>query len=242
MRLNKYLAQAGLGSRRGSESLIREGRVSVNGHIVIELGVTVDPVGDVVAVDQKTVRLTATPVYLALNKPSGYLTTVTDPFNRPTVMDLLKNVSERVVPIGRLDLDSKGLLLLSNDGELGHLLTHPRFGVEKEYRAVVTGAPTQTALSQFEEGLLIENRITAPAKARVITRGADQSVLELIVCEGRKRQIRLMCEAIGHPVITLKRVRIGPIHLGELPEGTWRQLAPLEVRALLQSVQGQDDL
>ena len=241
MRLNKYLAQAGLASRRGSELLIRDGRVSVNGCMVTELGITVDPLVDVVAVDNLTVGLTATSIYVALNKPSGYLTTVSDPFNRPTVMDLVKDVSEGVVPIGRLDLDTEGLLLLSNDGELGHFLTHPRFGVEKEYHAVVMGSPTQIALNQIENGLLIDNRITAPAKARVLSSGVGQSLIELIVYEGRKRQIRLMCEAVGHPVITLKRVRIGPIQLGKLPTGRWRPLASSEVQLLLQSVRGKDD-
>ena len=242
MRLNKYLAQAGLGSRRGSELLIREGRVSVNGGLVTNLGVTVDPLVDVIAVDHNTVRLKATSVYVALNKPPGYVTTVTDPFNRPTVMDLVRNVSEGVVPIGRLDMDTEGLLLLSNDGELAHFLTHPRFGVEKEYHAVVMGSPTQNALEQLENGLLIEDRITAPAKARLLTTSANQSLIELVVYEGRKRQIRLMCEAVGHPVITLKRVRIGPIQLGNLPTGRWRPLASSEFGELLHQVREKNDL
>jgi 23S rRNA pseudouridine2605 synthase len=238
-RLQKILSQAGLASRRTTEQLMREGRVSVNGRTVTELGTKADPATDDIRVDGRRVRAAERKRYLLLNKPRGYVSTRSDPQHRPTVIDLLAGVREYVYPVGRLDFDSEGLLILTNDGDLAARLTHPRHGVERVYEARVRGVPDRRALDRLAKGITIEGRRTAPARARLIDAGrvmapaaTQQATIELTLREGRKRQVRLMCDAIGHPVIRLRRVRIGPIADTRLKTGHWRELTQKEIAAL----------
>jgi 23S rRNA pseudouridine2605 synthase len=225
-RVHKVLARAGVASRRRCEELIAEGRVAVNGE-VIGLGAQLDVQRDIVTVDGAFVPLAPDAVYYALNKPTGYVTTAHDPQGRPTVVELVP-YEPRVVPVGRLDLDTEGLLLLTNDGELTHRLTHPSFGVEKEYLAEVEGTPSRGALRRLREGVELEDGPTAPAKVALV----PPNVVRLVIHEGRNRQVRRMCAAVGHPVQRLVRVRIGPIVIGTLAPGQWRALEGVEVRAL----------
>lgn len=241
-RLQKILSQAGLASRRTTEQLMREGRVSVNGRTVTELGTKADPATDDIRVDGRRVRPAERKRYLLLNKPRGYVSTRSDPQRRPTIIDLLEGVREYVYPVGRLDFDSEGLLILTNDGDLVARLTHPRHGVERMYEARVRGVPDRRALERLAKGITIEGRRTAPANARLIDSGrvtapeaSQQATIELTLREGRKRQVRLMCDAIGHPVIRLRRVRIGPIADTRLKTGHWRELTAKEITALKRS-------
>ena len=225
-RLQKVLAAAGLGSRRACEELIAEGRVTVDG-AVATLGQRVDPETAQVAVDGVPLSVRPGLVYYLLNKPPGVVTTASDPEGRPTVVDLVPR-EPRVFPVGRLDADTQGLLILTNDGDLAHRLTHPSSGVEKEYLAEVEGVPTPGELRQLRTGVLLDDGMTAPAKASLVPpRG-----IRLTIHEGRKRQVRRMCAAIGHPVVRLVRVRIGPLADRSLAPGQWRALRPDEVRAL----------
>lgn len=236
-RLQKVLAAAGYGSRRACEEIIRQGRVQVNGQVVTELGTKVDPNLDEISVDGMPIAGPAEKVYLILNKPPGYISTVHDPWGRPTVLDLIPRQG-RPYPVGRLDVESEGLLLLTNDGGLTHHLTHPRYEQEKEYLALVKGHPTDAALSQLRRGVDLEEGRTAPAKvSRVSQREGLETPpgttwLRIVIHEGRKRQIRRMCAAVGHPVQRLIRVRMGPIELGDLPVGEHRPLSAKEVRRL----------
>jgi 23S rRNA pseudouridine2605 synthase len=236
LRLQKILSAAGVASRRAAERLIVEGRVTVNGATVTTLGTRADPGEDDIRVDGAPVGGAERPRYLLLNKPRRFLSTRSDPRGRPTVIDLLRGVKERVYPVGRLDWDSEGLVLLTNDGDLAVRLTHPRHGVPREYHARVRGAPDQRALRRLERGVIIDGRRTLPAEVSIVEteRGArgDQTVLSIVLREGRTRQVRRMCEAIGHPVVRLRRVRIGPIADSSLRTGTFRELTPAEVRRL----------
>jgi 23S rRNA pseudouridine2605 synthase len=225
-RLQKVLARLGFGSRRVCEDLIADGRVTVNGRPA-GLGERVDPEVDRVEVDGAPVGIRPGLVYLLLNKPAGVVTTADDPQGRPTVVGLVP-AEPRVFPVGRLDLETEGLLLLTNDGELAHRLTHPSFGVEKEYLAQVEGRPSRAALRRLREGVELEDGPTAPARVSSV----EPDVLRIVVHEGRNRQVRRMCEAVGHPVRRLVRVRIGPLADRSLAPGAWRALAPEEVRAL----------
>jgi len=225
-RVHKILARAGVASRRRCEELIAEGRVAVNGEVV-ELGAQVDVHNDIVTVDGAFVPLAPDAVYYVLNKPTGYVTTAHDPQGRPTVVDLVPS-DPRVFPVGRLDLDTEGLLLLTNDGELTHRLTHPSFGIEKEYLAEVEGEPTRGELRRLREGVELDDGMTAPAKVALV----HPNVVRVVIHEGRNRQIRRMCAAIGHPVVRLVRVRIGTLVTGSLAPGQWRPLDGDEVRAL----------
>ncbi len=233
MRLQKFLARAGVASRRGSENLMTAGRVSVNGQVVSELGSKVDPRVDVVRVDGREVRLADSAVTLMLNKPSGYLTTMSDPFGRPTVADLVP-VSRYpgLFPIGRLDFDTTGILLFSTDGELGNGLLHPRRHVDKSYIARVDGRVGAREVRALCEGVMLEDGITLPAEVEVASADARESVLRITIHEGRKRQVRRMCEFVGHPVRELHRSRFGPLELGDLAEGSWRLLTDEEVESL----------
>jgi 23S rRNA pseudouridine2605 synthase len=225
-RLQKVLAQRGLGSRRTCEELIVAGRVRVNGAVAV-LGRRVDPVSDRVSVDDVPVAVRPGLVYYLLNKPIGVVSTAADPHGRPAVTGLVPS-EPRVHPVGRLDADSEGLLLLTNDGDLTFRLTHPSFGVEKEYLVAVEGTPKPGVLRQLREGVDLEDGRTSPARvARVGTNG-----LRITIHEGRNRQVRRMCDAVGHPVRRLVRTRIGAIRVGVLAPGEWRELAPEEVRAL----------
>lgn len=231
-RLHKRIAASGLCSRRAAEDLIREGRVTVNGELVIELGVKVGP-DDVVAVDGRT--LTEAKLYtLLLNKPKGYVTTLKDPQGRRTIADLLPDLGVQLKPVGRLDKDTEGLLICTNDGDLALRLTHPRYGIEKEYLAVVEGEPDDKSLEKLRKGIYIEGGKTSPAFVARDPRSG--STLKIIIHEGRKRQIRLMCLAIGHPVKSLKRVRIGHLRIRGVPRGTCRMLGKVEVEELRKSV------
>jgi 23S rRNA pseudouridine2605 synthase len=235
-RLQKILSQAGLASRRTTEQLMREGRVTVNGQTVTELGTKADPAVDDIRVDGRRVRAAERKRYLLLNKPRGYVSTRDDPQRRRTVIDLLEGVREYVYPVGRLDFDSEGLLILTNDGELTARLTHPRHGVERVYEARVRGVPDRHALERLAGGVVIDGRRTSPARARLIRTfdapSGPQALVELTIREGRKRQVRLMCDAIGHPVVRLRRVRIGPISDTRLKTGHWRELTDREIAAL----------
>jgi 23S rRNA pseudouridine2605 synthase len=235
-RLQKILSQAGLASRRTTEQLMREGRVSVNGRTVTELGTKADPETDDIRVDGRRVRAAERRRYLLLNKPRGYVSTRSDPQRRPTVIDLLPGVREYVYPVGRLDFDSEGLLILTNDGELTARLTHPRHGIERVYEARVRGVPDRHALERLARGVALEGRRTAPAKARLLRTFegplGPEAIVELTLREGRKRQVRLMCDAVGHPVVRLRRVRIGPISDDRLKSGCWRELTPAEIGKL----------
>jgi 23S rRNA pseudouridine2605 synthase len=228
-RLQKVLARVGYGSRRTCEELIAEGRVSVNGEIAV-LGRRVEVGKDLVAVDGGPVGILPGLVYYLLNKPAGVVTTADDPQGRPTVLDLVPG-SPRVFPVGRLDFATEGLLLLTNDGELAQLLAHPRFGVEKEYLAEVSGVPGPAAVRRLREGVELDGETTAPARVAAVSPG----VLRLVIHEGRNRQVRRMCEAVGHPVLRLVRTRIGPLSDRSLRPGTYRPLAISEVRALTEA-------
>jgi len=232
-RLQKVLARAGLGSRRVCEDLIDDGRVTVNGTIAV-LGARVDTAGDVVAVDGVPIGVAPGLVHYLLNKPAGVVTTAEDTHGRPTVVELVPS-EPRVHPVGRLDLETEGLLLLTNDGGLTHRLTHPSFGVEKEYVAEVDGTPGRGALRRLREGVDLEDGPTAPAKASVLGPG----MVRITIHEGRNRQVRRMCEAVGHPVRRLVRTRIGPLRDPHLGPGRWRPLTQDELRALERSVSDQ---
>jgi 23S rRNA pseudouridine2605 synthase len=232
-RLQKVLARAGLGSRRVCEELIADGRVTVNGEVA-RLGRRVDPDRDAVALDGVSVIVRDDLVYYLLNKPTGYVSTASDPEGRPTVVDLVPE-TPRVFPVGRLDSDTEGLLLLTNDGDLTHLLTHPRFGVVKTYLAEVEGDPAPAAVRALREGVELDDGLTAPARVTVVQRRGDTAAVELGIHEGRNRQVRRMCEAVGHPVVRLVRTRIGPLRDGSLKPGTWRALTQAEVRRLYEA-------
>jgi 23S rRNA pseudouridine2605 synthase len=225
-RLQKVLARVGLGSRRACEELIAQGRVRVDG-AVADLGRRVDPATARVEVDGIPLGVAPGLVHYLLHKPAGVVTTASDPQGRPTVVELVPD-EPRVFPVGRLDQDTEGLLVLTNDGDLAQLLTHPRFGVEKEYLAHVEGEPSRRAVRKLREGIELEDGLTAPAQANLVAPG----LIRLTIHEGRNRQVRRMCEAIGHPVQRLVRVRIGPIADRRLKSGTWRDLTPDEVRSL----------
>lgn len=233
MRLQKFLATCGVASRRKSEELINSGRVKVNDTIITEMGFKVNPNIDKVYVDNKKVALEERKVYIMLNKPTGYVTTVSEQFNRKKVTDLV-NVPYRIFPVGRLDYNTSGLLILTNDGELTYRLTHPKFKVEKVYIAKIKGIPTKEELNAFESGLKIENYITAPAKIKILKELNGNSIVEVTIREGKNRQVRKMCDAIGHSVLELKRIKMGRIHLGNLEIGNWRYFTEREIAYLKQ--------
>ena len=233
MRLNKFLAHAGVCSRREADRWIAEGRVSVNGRVVLELGEKIDPARDKVAASGKPVRgVEERQVYVLLNKPAGRVVSVKDPFGRPTVMDLLKSVPVRVYPVGRLDLDTEGALLLTNDGDLALRLTHPRYGVAKTYEARVEGDPRPEDLEKVRHGIFLEGRKTAPARVDVLRRSHRHTTLRVEIHEGRKREIRKLFEAVGYPVDRLVRIDFAGLTLDELKPGAWRYLRAAEVKRL----------
>ena len=238
MRLQKFLARAGVASRRGSENLMTAGRVRVNGQVVSELGSRVDPHTDTVTVDGREVHLADSAVTLMLNKPAGYLTTMSDPFNRPTVADLVP-VSRYpgLFPIGRLDFDTTGILLFSTDGELGNGLLHPRHHVDKSYTARVEGRIGLKQIQALREGVALEDGMTLPAEVELIKAHRSSSILRITIHEGRKRQVRRMCEFVGHPVLELNRCSFGPLSLGDLPQGSWRLLSNSEITSLRRAAQ-----
>jgi len=238
LRLQKVLSQAGVASRRLAEELIAQGRVQVNGVTVTALGTKADPDADEIKVDGRRIHAQKRKRYILLHKPRGYITTRSDPQGRPTVLDLLRGIREYIYPVGRLDYDSEGLLLLTNDGDLAARLTHPRHEVDKVYEARVRGVPDDHVLERLAKGVTIEGKRTAPAKVRLIDPpkkfpGEDeQTRIELAIHEGRQRQVRKMFDAVGHPVVRLRRVRIGPIADPDIPPGHWRELTPQEIAKL----------
>ncbi|MGI8588240.1 MAG: pseudouridine synthase [Chloroflexia bacterium] len=233
-RLQKVLAHAGVASRRAAEELITAGRVQVDGRTVTELGTRVDPARARITLDGEPVRppATAGTTYI-LNKPSGVVSTSDDPQGRSTVVGLVPP-EPRVYPVGRLDADTEGLLLLSDDGDLTYRLTHPRYAVDKEYEALVRGYVTQESLRRLSEGVLLagDDRPTAPAKVEQIARAGENTLLRFVIHEGRNRQIRRMMAAVGGHVLRLRRVRLGPLALGDLPPGGWRRLSAEEIAEL----------
>jgi 23S rRNA pseudouridine2605 synthase len=232
MRLQKFLAEAGVASRRKAEELIKSGHVKVNGDVTCEMGVKVSR-EDWVELDDRPIRIEGEKVYVMLNKPEGFVTTVKDQFARPTVLDLVKEFHSRIYPVGRLDYDTSGLLLLTNDGDFTYTLTHPKNEKKKVYEAEVKGVPEKESLMNFEKGLKIEDYVTSPAKVKLVKKEKNSSVLRITIHEGRNRQVRKMCAAIGHPVIKLARVAFGGLELGNLTEGKWRCLTENEVRKLI---------
>jgi 23S rRNA pseudouridine2605 synthase len=238
-RLQKVLSQAGIASRRAAEKLIAEGRVTVNGRTIREMGVKADLAEDDVRVDGRRVKGAQRQRYILLHKPAGYVTTRSDPQRRRTVIDLLHSVREYVYPVGRLDYDTEGLLLLTNDGEFAAMLTHPRHGVERTYEARVAGVPSEEAIQRLRTGIPLDGRRTLPAdvvmparpRARREPRDGE-TVLIITIREGRNRQVRRMCEAVGHPVRKLTRTKIGPIADRRLKPGEWRELSAGEIRSL----------
>jgi len=242
IRLQKLLSEAGVASRRASERLIQDGRVSVNGRIVTELGTRANPVRDVVRVDERRVKHNQPRRYLLLNKPRGYVTTRHDPQKRQTVLDLISRVRQYVYPVGRLDYDSEGLLLLTNDGDLAAHLTHPRHIIERVYEVLISGVPSSNKLRSLSSGISIDGHLTAPAYVVLLggqrrsvngsDKGRDQSRVQITLREGRNRQVRRMFEVIGHEVIRLKRTRLGPLRIRGLKLGEHRELTAVEVAAL----------
>jgi len=239
-RLQKLLSQAGVASRRAAERLIAEGRVTLNGSTVREMGVKADPTVDDIRVDGRRVKSAERPRYLLLNKPKGFVTTRSDPQRRPTVIDLVRGVREYVYPVGRLDYDSEGLLLLTNDGDLAAKLTHPRHGVERTYEARVAGMPDGEALDRLRRGIPLDGHRTLPAKVVLVheKRRDGNGLLRITIREGRNRQVRRMCEAVGHPVQTLRRLRFGPLEGRGLGVGQWRELTAAEVEKLKSGTSG----
>lgn len=231
IRLQKYLAEAQVASRRKSEEIILAGRVSVNDKIVTELGTKVESEVDIVKVDGKIVEICEKMLYILLNKPEGCVTTVKDQFDRKSVLDYVSNVKERIYPVGRLDYDTSGLLILTNDGELTYKLTHPKHNVDKTYVADVDREPSAEDMKRFESGITIDGRKTAPAKIKIIKKGKLTS-LEIKIHEGRNRQVRKMCAAINCNVVKLKRIALGNIELGALEKGKYRELNEKEINYL----------
>ncbi len=232
MRLQKYLALCGVASRRTAENMITEGRVSVNGSVITTLGVKIIPGKDVVVVDKKIVHIVENKVYIMLNKPKGYVTTVKDNFDRKTVLDLIPASLGRVYPVGRLDYDTEGLLLLTNDGDFTYRLTHPSQEISKTYLAVVQGVPNAEALSALRKGVVIDGRKTDPAQVILKKKNEISALLQITIHEGRNRQVRKMCEAVGHQVVKLRRIAEGPLRLGDLPLGSFRHLTEAEIASL----------
>lgn len=231
-RLQKIISAAGITSRRASEALIQGGRVTVNGAVVTELGSKADPAKDLIAVDGKPLTIASKKLYILLYKPVGYMTTMDDPEGRPLVTDLLKEVGERVYPVGRLDYNTEGLLLLTNDGEWANHLMHPRHEVEKEYHVRVRGKVHRSQLDQLAGGVAIDERKTAAATVRTIKEGDQNDWISIAIHEGRNRQVRRMCEAVSLSVVRLRRVRYGTLSIGDLKPGEYRLLTDAEVRGL----------
>ncbi|MBC8318765.1 MAG: rRNA pseudouridine synthase [Desulfobulbaceae bacterium] len=231
-RLQKILARCGAGSRRKAEEMIRNGRVAVDGAIVREMGVKLDLAEHEVTLDGRVVSLEEKKVYILLNKPKGYVTTLNDPQGRPVVTDLLKGVDFRVFPVGRLDLDTEGALILTNDGSLAQTVQHPSFEVNKTYVAQVAGSPSPEKLAELSRGIVIEGKKTFPASLKVIRAASRSTLIQITIHEGRKRQVRKMFAAIGHRVQELKRIAYGRLELGTLARGKFRYLSAKEIELI----------
>ena len=232
VRLQKFLAEAGIASRRKAEELIVMGKIQLNGKVVTELGTKVNTQKDVVLYQNKKVEIKQNFVYIMLYKPEGYVTTVKDQFQRPTVMDLLKDITERVYPVGRLDYDTSGLLLLTNDGDLTYRLTHPKHHIEKTYEAKLFGIPSEQDILKFRRGIIIDGKKTEPATLEILKKEKKYTTVRIVIQEGRNRQVRKMCQAIKHPVAQLKRIGTGTLFLKDLKKGSYRYLTQKEISYL----------
>lgn len=230
-RLQKYLAECGIASRRKCEQLILDGKIKVNGTVIKNLGIKIDPDKDIVEYNGRVVAKVQHNIYIMLNKPTGFITTVKDQFGRPSVLDIIK-IKDRIYPVGRLDYNTSGLLLLTNDGDIANKLMHPKHEIDKVYIAKIRGIPDDKDLDRFRNGLLLDNRLTAKAKIEILKKINNDALVKIVIHEGRNRQIRRMCELIGHPVMTLKRIKIGDLELGNLKVGQWRYLTGEEVQYL----------
>lgn len=230
-RLQKILAKAGIASRRKCEELIQAGRITVDGKVVTELGYKVDPATAVITFDGKPIAREKH-IYILLNKPAGYVTTLSDPQGRPIVTDLLLDINERVFPVGRLDVDTEGALILTNDGRLGQYIQHPSHEINKTYVATVKGIPSVKKVKQLETGIDIDGQKTWPAKVRIIAQKKNESILEVIIHEGKKRQVRKMLAAVGHPVKSLKRIAYGGLNIGNLAPGKYRLLTKNDLKKI----------
>lgn len=235
IRLQKVLSEAGLASRRAAEAMIRQGRVEVNGQIITELGYRVDPQQDEIRLDQVPITRPPAKIYLLFNKPRHCVTTLSDPQGRRTVLDFLSSLEARVFPVGRLDYDAEGLLVLTNDGNLANRLQHPRYGVSKTYEVKVKGRPDKRALEMLRSGVVLEEGTTAPAEVSILRLLPDAAWLKIVLHQGWYRQIKRMGEAVGHPVLKIKRTAYGPLTLGDVAPGTYRRLDRNEVKKLYQA-------
>ena len=236
MRLNRFLARAGAASRRGADALIEAGRVRLNGETITRLATSVDPDRDLVELDGAVVTLPESLTYIALNKPRGYVVTMSDPQGRRTVADLLTGVPPGVVPVGRLDAGTGGLLILTDDGELANRIAHPSYEIDKVYEVEAKGTLSEEERLKLEAGLMLDGRRTAPATVRVVSTAGAATVAEMTIHEGRKRQVRRMFELVGHPVTRLTRTRVGPIELGDLPPGRWSHMSDEQLRTLREAL------
>jgi 23S rRNA pseudouridine2605 synthase len=234
IRLQKYLAECGVASRRASEKLIVSGCVCVNGRIVNELGTKIEPGKDIVTVNGERISPEERKVYIMLNKPKGYVSTAKEQFDRPAVLDLLPDIKERLVPVGRLDFDTSGLLLMTNDGDFVYRFTHPKHGIDKVYIAKVMGRVQNDTVLKLKEGVIIDedNYKTVPAKASLIKSNENASIVQIAIREGKNRQVRKMLDAVGHKVISLKRIAVGELSLGDLEQGKYRHLTEKEIEYL----------
>ncbi|MCC6143623.1 MAG: rRNA pseudouridine synthase [Candidatus Hydrogenedentes bacterium] len=233
MRIQKYLAECGVASRRASERLIEDGRVRVNGHMA-EIGQNIDPETDNILVDGKPVKHEEEKVYLVINKPVGSVTTASDTHGRRTVIDFVSSINARVFPVGRLDMDVEGVLILTNDGELAFRLTHPSYEVDKVYLVLVRGLMTAETAIRLEKGVELEDGLTAPAQAVILNEGERTTLVRLTLHEGRKREVKRMCAAVGHPVRRLQRIAFGNVQCKGLRPGEWRHLTRQELDGLKQ--------
>lgn len=233
LRLQKFLAMCGVSSRRNAEKMISDGRVTVNGHVVTAMGIQIDESVDEICVDGRHVVPEYEKHYLVYNKPIGEVTTVSDPEGRATVMDKFRDYPVRLFPVGRLDYDSEGVLLLSNDGEMMNKVLHPSFEIKKVYLVRASNHVSDNEIVQLRKGVIVDGRMTSPAEVRLIRRETFSTDLLITIHEGRNRQIRKMIDAIGHQVVLLKRVQFGPVVLGDLPSGMWRKLTDEEIRKLI---------
>lgn len=235
IRLQKYLAECGVASRRKAEEYILDGKVQVNGKIVLELGTKINPDKDEVYFNNKKVTRTNNNVYILLNKPIGYVTTTKDQFNRETVLDLIKGINQRVVPVGRLDMYTSGALILTNDGDFTYKVTHPSHEITKTYTATLGGIITNEEVEKLRQGIEIEDYITRPAKVKILKTDTEKNIsrIEITIHEGKNRQVRKMCEAVGRSVKALHRTKIGNIDVKDLKIGEWRYLSQKEIRDII---------
>ncbi len=236
IRLQKYLAQCGIASRRKAETLIAEGRVSIDGSVVTTMGAKIDPQRQRVLFDGKPVTKEEAKIYLLLNKPKGFVTTLADPQGRPIVINLVKNKDARLFPVGRLDLDTAGALILTNDGDFAQRVQHPSFEVTKTYEALVAGTVDAGDIHSLETGILLEGKPTAPASLQILQAAKRTTLLQITIHEGRKRQVRMMFRAVNHPVLHLKRIAYGNLSLGNLPEGSYRSLTPKDLKKIFKNI------